>query len=377
LSTKQAIANLKKFVRLLVKDGVNNKASYKAWIKADGNKAKMAKIFCYTELDGMPSITSLVNAFFHPKLSLIGLNYTQTAHNTLFEFPQGWTDELRLCRGIVFDRKANLVALPFPKFFNYGENPETRDLPTDMAFEATNKQDGHLGIIFQYRGRIILTSRGSFVSATSVLGNEMLAEHIQTLGPDHSWPKHHTLLVEIIHPDTQVYVDYDGQEEFILIGAYNFQTLEDVDYYGLCLLAQQFNLTATTIHQGKSLDELIAFMTDRQISNQEGYVIRFSSGLRVKIKFQTYIGYMVADKLSYTYLMNRMITGNLQRMLDTLPEEIYKIALEMLGQIMLHVSVPGTPKDKWRKLYEVMPPDQATAYFKTVCRNFVKTLINS
>jgi len=44
----------------------------------------------------------------------------------------------------------------------------------------------------------------------------------------------------------------------------------------------------------------------------------------------------------------------------------------MLGEIMLMFSVPGEAKDKWRQLYQLMPNGQATAYFKSVCRKFVK-----
>lgn len=115
-------------------------------------------------------------------------------------------------------------------------------------------------------------------------------------------------------------------------------------------------------------------MKDRSVTNAEGYVIRFSNGLRVKVKYETYIGEMVKAKLSYTYLMNRFASGNLEKMLSTLDEEIRDTALQMLGEIMLALSHPGTDRQKWQRLYSLVDPDDQTSYFQQVCRNFVKSL---
>ncbi|MCC7527074.1 MAG: hypothetical protein IT342_01055 [Candidatus Melainabacteria bacterium] len=67
----------------------------------------------------MPSVTSLIRPFFHPGLPLVGLNYTEVAHVTLHAFALGWTPAIRLCRGIVFNRRGTLVAFPL-----YGLVPE-------------------------------------------------------------------------------------------------------------------------------------------------------------------------------------------------------------------------------------------------------------
>ena len=83
---------------------------------------------------------------------------------------------------------------------------------------------------------------------------------------------------------------------------------------------------------------------------------------------------MVQEKLSYTYLMNRYKSGNLEKMIKLLPEEIYDTALKMLGEILLASSIEGSQKDKWQNLYKLVPEDQATSYFKQVCRQFIKSL---
>jgi RNA ligase len=377
---KPALKKLAQFIQFMVSCGVVDHGSWKSF--AAEHKVEIGQLFDYPQEEELPAITSLVKPFFHPTLPLIGLNYTPVAHNVLYMFPQGWTDQLRLCRGIIFDRTGQLVALSFPKFFNHGEHPETQNLPK-LPFEATLKQDGHLGIIFRYQHEFVLTTRGSFESRSSVLGNTMLTRYVRENNWKKNFPTNLTLLVEIIHPDTKVFVDYQGQKRFTIISANSTATMADYGYRRLMGYASKLGLEVTPIWTGKSesdplvdlrknITSLVEMMGDRAVQNTEGYVIRFSNGLRVKVKFQTYIGYMVADKLSFTYLMNRMVSGNLERMLLTLPEEIYQTALGMLGQILLHLSSAGSPKDKWRKLYTLLPDDEATSYFKSICRKFTK-----
>lgn len=366
-----AIDNLRKFVGLISSAGITTTTDYRAWAKE--HKAQMAELFLYPATAGMPPISSLVSAAFHPQLPLMLFNYTQLAHNTLHEFPDGWTDVLRLCRGIVFDSNGKLCALPFPKFFNFGEHPETKDLP-DEPFEATVKHDGHLGIIFPYAQRLILTTRGYFDSRTSVLGNQMLNEIAAKNSWKYEWFEERTLLVEIIHPETKVYLDYQ-QSGFIAIGGSDCRTFYDYPHDVLKTSAERLQLPIADIWQGNSLADLAQLMKDRSVTNQEGFVVRFESGLRVKFKFESYIGKMVADKLSYSYLLNRLSSGNAERMLSTLPEEILDTAHKMLGQILLAVASPGTLKDKWRRLYALVPQEERTSYFESVCRDFVKGFV--
>ena len=367
-----AILALSGFVQTFIEAGVTDAKSFNQWKKNEGNAKYMAQLFEYPQDAGWPALTGLVKPFFHPTLPLVGLNYTQLAHNTLHEFPRGWTTALRLCRGIVFDHRGNLVALPFMKFFNFGEQPETAKLPNE-SFEATVKQDGHLGIIFRYNDEFILTTRGDFTSPTAQFANKMLAQYVNKNHWLECFPNNNTALVEIIHPETQVYVDYGATKEFRLIGAFNQNLLTDYNYRALKIIAVNLGLPITPIWAGNNLRDLAALMKDRTIYNQEGYVVCFASGLRVKFKFENYIGLMVRDKLSPAYLMQRMISGNLEKMLLTLPAEIYATALNMLGEILLRISVGGTPKDRWRRLYD-LPHTTGDTYFQGLGREFVKQL---
>lgn len=369
--TKKALKSLQKFIRLIVAAGVRDKKAYREWKKQ--NEKLMERLCWYKKEDKMPSVTALVNVFFHPTEPLIGLNYSPVAHNTLFRFPAGWTLPLRLCRGIIFDRNGNLVAKPFTKFFNHGESGETKNLP-DEPFEATEKKDGHLGINFFFKGKFFVTTRGSFESATSILAQKMLARYAAKNDWKSKFPKQLTVLTEILHPKTRVHIDYGKKGKFVLIGACDTQTLNDYDHKELLELGKLLGLPVTEIWQGNSIDDLKKLMLDTTIQNKEGFVVRFKNGMRVKFKFATYIGKMVEAKLGYRYLMNRVMAGNLEKMIGNLPEEIYEKAQEMVKNLYRVKNIGPIQKQQWKYLYELVPPEESNSGYRTTCREFLRFL---
>lgn len=363
----KTVEKLKLFVGALVSAGVEDGAGWHKWRREPANERFMEECFEYERGDGMPSVTSLIKPFFHPSLPLIGLNYTQVAHNTLHAFENGWTEPMRLCRGIVFSRRRKLVAFPFPKFFNFGEQSETRNLP-DEPFVATVKQDGHLGIIFEYDGQIICTTRGCFVSGSADIANQMLDRYREVWS--RSFPKDVTVLAEIIHPETEVHVKYGGEQGFVLIGAYNRRTFQDFDYEELGELGSRLGLKVTPRWSGSSIADLQALMHDLSVANQEGFVVRFASGLRVKFKFKSYIALMIGEKLTPRYVMTRLMDGTFAGKISDLPGEVQLEAQAIERELLSVGAVVGDKKARWEYLYALVPDEERTDYHRTVCRNF-------
>lgn len=369
----EGIKRLKKFVALLTRARVRNSEQWRKWCKKEGNEELMANLFAYTRLDGMPAVTTVVKPFFHPELPLIGLNYTQVAHNVLHQFPSGWTDPLKLCRGIIFSRRGKLVALPFPKFFNDEEMEETRNLP-DEPFVATLKHDGHLGIIFEYQGQIIATTRGSFESKSALLANQML----KTIGASWSdcFDKNVTVLAEIIHPETEVIVDYHGEEAIILIGAFHRVSLTDYDNLALHKLANRLNIPVTEAWSGDNIKDLRALVAEKHFKNAEGYVVRFKSGLRVKMKHAGYVSKMISGKLTHLYVMQRLMTGTFEERFADLDAEIQLQANRLKDEVMAVLDVDGDKKARWKYLYELFDEEERTPYRKQISRTFYNWLIS-
>lgn len=372
---KKAIAGLGKFIKKLVREvKPNDRDGLREWKKK--NERFMEKCFWYTREPGMPSITALVKPFFHPTEPLVGLNYTPVAHLTLHKFAEeGWTLPLRLCRGIIFNHNGTLVAMAFPKFFNYGEHPETQNLPNE-PFVATTKHDGHLGIIFWHQGKLSLTTRGDFRSPTSLIGNQMLQQYVQQYQWGKQLPWELTVLVEIIHPRTKVHLVY-RKPRFILLGANHIQTLEDYDYEKLLALSQALRIPITEKWQGTNLEELKQLVSNKSVGNREGFVARFSKGLRIKFKFLGYIQKMIKSKLSYSYIINRIMDDKLEKMMLALEEELYGEAEKMAAQLKKVKDLDGSDKEKLEYLYGLAPEKQRTDSYRAKCRKFLNFIKKS
>ena len=388
MNVQQALTSLQEFIKLMVEAGVTDTSKYSPWAKA--NEATIAKLFSYERQESMPHIYELVRPFFHPDLPLIGLNYTSAANANLFgDWISGWTDALRLCRGIVFDTSGNLIAFPFPKFFNFQEHEETKttNLP-DGPFVITSKYDGHLGIIFEYNGQLILTTRGSFTSPSAELGNQIITHHYKRFGWKLRFPSQLTLLAEIIAPETQVHLNYGNKRYLMVVGAFNRDTLAEFSYSQLQELGHALHITVARRLTIDSINELLSMIADPRFTDREGYVVRFSSnGLRVKSKFRTYLQKMFMSALTgkgYAALMQWWLNGELANKLALLPEEVVTKINKMWSEITTVMAGPGEPQAKWQRLYlfyndnadTLSPTDHPSVIqqstFQAICREFCK-----
>jgi len=150
----------------------------------------------------------------HPELPLSIYTYTRTA-----QYAQAWTPVTTECRGLVVDDKTGeIVAWPFPKFFNVSEHTSGRTyappLP-DEPFEVYDKVDGSLIIVFHYAGRWRAASKGSFTSEQAQWAQAWLdARDTNALWPDT------TYLAEAIYPSNRIVVDYGQREDLVLLAAY-------------------------------------------------------------------------------------------------------------------------------------------------------------
>lgn len=226
LKAQEAVQQLQKFVRVLAEAGVTDRKGYHEWRKREGSEALMEETFGYRRTGTMPSVTALLAPYFHA---------AAPAHRAEKQ-PGGAQHAPCVPRGV----DAGAAALPrhhlrprgqprgqgVRQVLHFGEHPSTTDLP-DEPFDATEKMDGHLGIIFAYGDGLVLATRRSFGGPTAVLGNAMLGDIIVKKGLKTWFPMGHSVLVEIIHPKTHVHVDYGRKKGFVLIGAYENATLRD------------------------------------------------------------------------------------------------------------------------------------------------------
>lgn len=143
--------------------------------------------FSQSELDKLLSVRI--------KDDLVLLNYTAAA-----QYANSWTDPLRMCRGIIFNTKGELVSFPFHKFFNINEHPETAysNIAKWHIRSATEKIDGVLIQLFQYNGDLIWASRHNLWTPPAELARSIAGEAIHDLIkriPASRW----TFMLELVH----------------------------------------------------------------------------------------------------------------------------------------------------------------------------------
>lgn len=368
-------------MRALGRDMIRTLKQYKEWIAT--RKEWMGELFDLPKVDGIASITTYVSPSFHPKLPLVLLNYTNTAHNTLHAFPGGWSRPIMQCRGIVYDLEtAARVALPFEKFFGNAHHPEAAELAEREPHVILAKEDGHLGIIFLYRDQMLLTTRGVFTSPSAILGAKMLAPFFRRRAwkPDQLGGL--TIMAEMIHPHMHVLVDYGRLRRFVLIGATETESAHEYDMDDLHALSRRLGWALPDIWSG-TVPELERHMRDRAVRNREGHVLWFPGrGLRIKYKYDAYLGRMFAGKLSHAYVMRCLIAGTWDEKFRKLEEDVQPRARQLADAVCRVALIPSSEgrdanKAKRAYLHHLVFKEERTSYYKDVCRRFLRFLAST
>src|SRR5262249_46536471 len=149
------------------------------------------------------------------------------------------------------------------------------------------------------------------------------------------------------------------------------RTFQDFDHEELSALGKRLELKVTPRWSGSSVADLQALMHDLSVKNQEGFVVRFASGLRVKFKFKSYIALMLGERLTHKYVMARLMDGSVAGKISGLPGEVQLEAQEIERELLAVGEVVGDKKVRWEYLYTLIPEhEQHKDYQRSVCRNF-------
>jgi len=189
-----------------------------------------------------------------------------------------WNDFTLLARGLILDTTREcVVASPFPKFFNLGE----RDQPIpDLPFDCLEKLDGSLIILWHGHDGWRCATKGSFGSQQAQSATAWLrGRDLSSLRPGY------TYLAEYVAPTNCIVVRYEC-EELVLLAAYD-DAGHELDYAELIDAADRLRWRLAPRHPFASVSDLIAHAAALP-ATQEGFVLRFENGLRLKIKGDEY-----------------------------------------------------------------------------------------
>jgi T4 RnlA family RNA ligase len=302
----------------------------------------------------------LVYKQVHPTLPLTIWNYSEKV-----QYENLWDETLLMCRGLVTDNDGNIVARPFKKFFNMEEGKHT---PTE-EFEVFEKMDGSLGIVFKYNGEVMYATRGSFASDQAIwmtkYGKENNFNYILVDGL--------TYLFEIIYPENRIVVNYQGEERLVLLGIIKTESGEELPYEDISFDGWDIVKKYDGIKDYTTLKGMIG-------DNEEGFVVRFSNGDRMKIKGEEYLRlHKIMTNLSTTSVWEVLSNnGNMDDLIKDVPDEFYKKIKEYQENLKYNFfqisEYCGKAHDRFRygKYNDVHPEPTKKEYAEYVMTNYKK-----
>jgi len=246
-------------------------------------------------------------------------------YNSIYIFENGWSFFALMSRGLILcPSQKKIVALPFPKFFNLHEMgyvvPKT-------GFQTSDKYDGSLGILYYWNNDWHVATRGSFESDQAIWANEYLHNKIDynRLRDDI------TYLTEIIYPENRIVINYDF-EGLVLLSAYNCVLGVEYPWSAYNFLSNAgFKLPKQYSYD--NVDDLVK-ICETLPHDEEGFVVQFENGFRVKIKGIEYVRiHKLMSNVTPINIWRCMINGDdIYTLKASLPEE-FRLDIENITDI--------------------------------------------
>lgn len=277
----------------------------------------------------------------HPTADLYIWNYSNQC-----QYERAWDEITLACRGLILDGEGNVVARPFPKFFNLEEHSRS-DIVFSKPFRVSEKMDGSLGIMYRIPGsathvrlgQVGIATRGSFTSDQALYATDIYNEKYYEYQPAEGT----TPLFEIIYPTNRIVVDYGGISDLFLLTVIDNKSGRDIpDTFWFGPRAKNFtaateDVSGTQIIKPREVLERLNFTDD---GNAEGVVLIFDwpktgPKTRVKVKLEEYkrlhkIVTGVSTKTIWEFLKE---DRPLDELLDRVPDEFFSWVTETAEQL--------------------------------------------
>jgi RNA ligase len=278
----------------------------------------------------------------HPSLPISIYNYSRKT-----QYEGKWDDITLKTRGLVLDNEGNVVAKAFDKFFNYEElvgNKWVESKIPNEPFEVFEKMDGSLGILFNYNNEWILATKGSFTSDQALRGMEILKKYRYE-----KLIKGFTYLFEIIYPENRIVCEYDFEDLILLAvvdnkDGYELRIHDDnIHLEGIRFRNLYNNLGFKVVKKYDGVRDY-SELKSKILQNAEGFVIKFESGLRMKIKGEEYVRlHKILTELSTYDIWEHLKDGkDVMELVEKVPDEFDKWVKEQVRALKYgHFAISG------------------------------------
>lgn len=275
-----------------------------------------------------------VNMREHPEFpELAIINYAD-----IVQIQGIWDHETRTARGLIVNTDTmEVVARPFKKFFNYGQEAVDYDLDAPL-YHVGNKYDGSLGIVYRRPdGRLAVATRGSFESEQAKHATELIVDGTDVVDPyalAYYIDQGFTPLCEIIYPENRIVVDYGKDDYLADLGIVENATGDYTPPLG-------------SWNQGHTMRQMLGWV-DRP--NSEGWVLWTDPQTAVKVKQQDYIElHRIVTGLNRKSVWRALSKGEdeFKALLEQLPDELYAWAEGVASELREEYAEIMREADMW------------------------------
>jgi len=151
-----------------------------------------------------------------------------------------WTQDNKHMRSVVVNYDGEVISAGFPKFTNWGENPDNFPVPNSLRnCTVMEKLDGSLLIVSKYKGQYILRTRGTVDASTMANGHELelfKEKFLKSLTHDTPDTWNVSILFEWVSPINKIVLNYGDEPDWYVVGIvhhsdYSLYSQEDLDMW--------------------------------------------------------------------------------------------------------------------------------------------------
>ncbi len=265
--------------------------------------------------------------------NLVLYNYTDSC-----TFDRMWIPETLESRGTIYNKETNvIVSRAFPKFFNLNEHETTmvKNLNWGGKFTVFEKMDGSYGQLYSHKDQYRISTRGSFFSEQAEYATKMLHSkyNIKALEEFHKY----SLKFEIIYPSNKIIIDYGDEEKLVLLGACRTWDGRECSWEEVTNIAKKCGFELPKVYE-YTLDDMLRLKEEIDWDRDEGWVVLFEDGTRVKIKGTKYLEMAkILSHMSPLAFWDAMMERRADDYLVTIPEEIREQAEEIYDTLKTQV----------------------------------------
>ena len=164
-------------------------------------------------------------------------------------------------RSSVWNYDGELISASFPKFFNWGEQPDLSPVPNSLKnATVVEKLDGSTLIVSKYKGQYILRTRGTVDASTMANGHELelfKEKFLKSLTHDTPDTWNVSILFEWVSPINKIVLNYGEEPDWYIVGIVNHSDYSLFTQSELDMWSKKYGFKRPVTYTFPSVDDLI------------------------------------------------------------------------------------------------------------------------